>query len=339
MYKMSSFLVLIILTCSLFSFAAVAAEEGGKVKVSVLLKDANEIMDEAQKTYVDGDSTKAIELYRKALVELLKIERQYPERVTSADFAPLRFRRALCETEVDRIMLDTVNSSSRSVAVTDTRELERKRRDRAAEAATNKLAKVSKKLTPKGSDGRAMETELPEPEIIDAPSKGSLEKTSAGKLSAKEVNLAEELEWAKDMLSVEKYDEAEKSLILILRSEPESFKARYLMALTLMRQNKLTDVRMILEDLLADFGQDEGVLLLAAGFYTVTQQYAKAVALLDKALKAAPERPDGYINMAWLLLEMNPKQLNDPELYYRRSVELGGSRDNELEKRLGIRRN
>ncbi|MDD2600474.1 MAG: hypothetical protein PHO37_14830 [Kiritimatiellae bacterium] len=337
MCKKNSFLVLIISACCLFSFCGIAAEDGKKVKVSVLLKDANEIMDEAQKTYVDGDSVKAVELYRKALVELIKIEQQYPERVTSVDFAPLRFRRALCETEVDRIMLDTVNASSRSVAVTDTRELERKRRERAEEAATNKFAKVSKRLTPKGGDGRTWETVLPEPEIVEAPAKDSAEKKPAEKLSAKDVNMAEELEWAKDMFSVEKYAEAEKSLILILRDDPESFKVRYLMALTLMRQNKLMDAGIVLEDLLDDYGGDEGVLLLAAGLYTATQQYAKAMTTLDKALQAAPHRPDGYINMAWLLLEMNPKQLGDPEMYYRRSVELGGKRDNELEKRLGIR--
>ena len=88
-----------------------------------------------------------------------------------------------------------------------------------------------------------------------------------------------------------------------------------------------------------DYGQHEGVLLLAAGLYAMQQQYAKAMTTLDKALKVAPERPDGYLNMAWLLLEMNPKQLSDPEMYYRRAVELGGKRDRELEKRLGIRQN
>lgn len=184
-----------------------------------------------------------------------------------------------------------------------------------------------------------METELPEPEIIEAPTQDSTAGAPVKKPAIKDADMAEELEWAKDMFSVERYDEAEKSLVLVLRDDPESFKARYLMALTLMRQNKLTGARVVLEDLLADYGKDEGVLLLAAGFYTMTQQYADAMKTLDKALQAAPERPDGYINMAWLLLEMNPKQLSDPEMYYRRSVELGGGRDNELEKRLGIRQN
>ncbi len=339
MRKVISFSVVMMLFFGGSGPADLFAKDNEKVKVSVLLKDANEIMAEAQSSYVDGDSTKAIELYRKALAEIIRIEGQYPDRVTSPDFAPLRFRRALCETEVDRIMLDEVNVSARSVAVTDTRELEQKRRDRAEQFETNKLAKVSRKLSPKGGTGMPEETLPLEAKIIPDAAKAAVETAPEKDPDAKEFNAAEELEWAKDMFSAEKYAEVEKSLILILRADPEHLKARYLMALTLIRQNKLTDARVVLEDLLADSAQDEGVLLLASGFYAVTQQYAKAMTTLDQALKIAPQRPDGYLNMAWLLLEMNPKQLSDPEMYYRRSVELGGKRDSELEKRLGIRPN
>jgi len=337
MRKVISLFVLIILTVCVVTPLAVSAKDDEKVKISVLLKDANEIMAEAQNTYVDGDSTKAIELYRKALTEILKIEAQYPDRVTSADFAPLRFRRALCETEVDRIMLEDVNASARSVAVTDTSELAKKRRERKEEAATNKLAKVSKKLSTKGGTG--VVDNRPENVSVSEPEKNTAGKNPEIDSTAKDVDIAEELEWAKDMFSVDKFEEAEKPLILILRKNPENFDARYLMALVYMRQNKLIDAKVVIEGLLDDHGQHEGVLLLAAGLYAMTQQYAKAMTTLDKALKAAPKRPDGYLNMAWLLLEMNPKQLSDPEMYYRRSVELGGQRDHELEKRLGIRQN
>ena len=338
MRKVISFLVLIIPVLCLFAPLEASAKDRKKVKVSVLLKETNEIMDEAQNTYVDGDATKAIELYRKALVELIKIEGQYPDRVTSADFAPLRFRRALCETEVDRIMLEEVNASARSIAVTDTRELEQKRRERREEAATNKFAKVSRKLTTKGGTG--MEAERRAVDDLKLESKKSTTKKPVHKKTAtKEVDIAEELEWAKDMFSVDKFDEVERSLIMVLRKQPDNFDARYLMTLTRIRQNKLVDSKIILEDLLDDYGRHEGVLLLAAGLYAMQQEYAKAMATLDKALKVAPKRPEGYFNMAWLLLEMNPKQLSDPEMYYRRAVELGGKRDSELEKRLGIRQN
>lgn len=337
MRKVISLLGLVVLSFCVLTPLAVTAKDAEKVKISVLLKDVNEIMTEAQSTYVDGDSTKAIELYRKALTEILKLEAQYPDRVTSAEFAPLRFRRALCETEVDRIMLEDVNASARSVAVTDTSELAKKRRERNEEAATNKLAKVSKKLSTKGGTGAvdSRPEELPTPDA----KRSAVEKLSEVNPDAKDIGVAEELEWAKDMFSVDKFEEAEKSLIRVLRKKPENFDARYLMALVALRQNKLIDAKVVIEGLLEDHGDHEGVLLLAAGLYAMTQQYAKAMTTLDKALKVAPKRPDGYLNMAWLLLEMNPEQLSDPEMYYRRSVELGGQRDQELEKRLGIRQN
>jgi len=337
MRNVISYVVLIILAFCLFVPQPAAAKVREKIKISVLLKDANKIMAEAQKTYVDGDATKAIELYRKALVEIIKIERKYPDRVRSSGFAPLRFRRALCETEVDRIMLDEVNASARSVAVTDTRELEQKRRERQQESATNKFAKVSRKLFPKGGTG-LVEDNLPD--LEDSTASGltnSVKNSDSSIMQIQDLDLEAEMGWAGDMYSAGKYDQVQKSLIKVLRRDPENFDARYLMALTRIHQSMFVDAQILVDDLLTDYGRNESVLLLAAGVYTATQQYSKAMSTLDKALKISPRRPDGYINMAWLLLEMNPGQLSDPEMYYRRAVELGGKRDRELEKRLGIR--
>lgn len=97
-------------------------------KVSVLMKEANDLMSQAQSSYVDGEAKEAIELYRKALAEIVRVERENPNRVASAEFAPVRFRKALCETEIDRILIEEVSASSRTVAVSDTRALEEKRK-------------------------------------------------------------------------------------------------------------------------------------------------------------------------------------------------------------------
>lgn len=323
---------MVVITLGAFApFPAFAKDkEREKIKISELLKDTNKIMSEAQDVYVDGDTDKAVTLYKKALVEISKIERKYPDRVTSSDFAPLRFRRALCETEIDRILLEQVNVNARSVAVTDTRELEKKRADRKAAAATNRMAKVTQKLSAKSQGGMVMEQKTAPPPKTPSPDKNDAPKIG-------KADVAVELDWAVDMIDAEKFGEAEKSLIKVLRVEPDNFKARYLMAFIRIRQKQFEDAQIVLEDLLEDYSRNEGVLLLSAGLYASMQQYAKAMTTLDRALKIAPQRPVGYLNMAWLLLEMNPKELNDPEMYYRRSVELGGSRDSELEKRLGIR--
>jgi len=332
MRKVIIFLMLAVLSLANLSPLSALAKDEEKVKISELLKDANEIMSEAQEVYVDGDSDKAVVLYRKALAEIIKIEHKYPDRVTSSDFAPLRFRRALCETEIDRILLEKVNIASRSVAVTDTHELEQKRKERKEAAKTNRLAKVSQKLSSKTSEG--VVDVKPQPVETPQVAAGTAEKKPEEKL-----DVDVELDWAGDMMSAEKFDEAEKSLIKVLRASPDNFKARYMMTVVRIRKGHFKDAQIVLEDLLEDYGRNEGVLLLASGLYMSTEQYAKAMSALDKALKIAPERPEAYLNMAWLLLEMNPKELNDPEMYYRRSVELGGDRDSQLEKRLGIRQN
>ncbi len=323
------------ITCLAFVPGASFARDKDKVKVSELLEEVNKIMSEAQETYVEGDGDKAVTLYRKALAEIQKIEGQYPERVTSSDFAPLRFRRALCETEIDRVLLEQVSISSRSIAVTDTRELEKKRLERRQVATTNRLAKVSENLSARTGTG------IIESRIIPPPDAPAVERAEAPKRDADApaggVDVAMELDWAGDMLAAGKFDEVEKTLRRVMRAEPENFPARYMMALVRLRQGQFDEGEIVIEDLLADYGRNEGVLLLASGLYTANRQYAKAMGVLDRALKLAPARPEGYLNMAWLLLEMNPKEINDPEMYYRRSVELGGERDREMEKRLGIR--
>jgi len=296
-------------------------------KVSELLKDANEMMSQAQTTYVDGEAKQAIELYRKALAEIARVERENPKRVSSSEFAPVRFRKALCETEIDRIMLEEVNTTARTMAVTDTRVLEAKRAERKKVAETNNLPEASVKLAVKQGTSQSGEDTVVEPET----------KEVTTQVPGQPVNLKEELEWAKDMLSVDRFDDAEKALLKALKQDPESRDARFLMALVRMKQGKHAEATVVIDDLLDGNEADEPALLLAAGSFTALGNYARAMDALDKAMKANPKRPDGYFNMAWLLLEMKPAETAEAELYYRQAVKLGGSRDRDIERRLGIR--
>jgi tetratricopeptide (TPR) repeat protein len=291
-------------------------------KVTELLQPANDMMSEASAAYIDGKAKEAIEGYRKALAELVRLERENPARATSSEFAPVHFRKALCETEIDRIMLEEMNATARTVAVTDTSTLAAKRAARKKEAETNNLPEVAVKLAPKKG-------EVPEP-ASDATADGK-------KGTEKPINIRNELEWAKDMLSVDRFDEVEASLIKVLKQDPENVDARLLMALSNVQQGKHRDALVVLDDLLQDVPDDESVLLLAAGCYAASGGYSRAMTTLDKALTVNPKRPDGYLNMAWLLLEMTPGKLDEPEMYYRQAVKLGGARDRDLERRLGIR--
>lgn len=297
-------------------------------KVSALLKEANEMMTEAQTAYVDGESKKAIELYRKALAEIARVEQEHPLEGGTSEFAPVRFRKALCETEIDRIMLEDVNATARTVAVTDTTALEAKRAERKAAAETNNVPEVTVKLSAK-QGAKGAPDGIPETDTPDA--------TDAEDAPDKPLDVKAELDWAKDMLSVDRFDDAEKALLKVLKKEPENRDARFIMALARVQQGKLDEAVVVIDDLLADNASDEPTLLLAAGSYAAAGNYSKAMDALDKAMKVNPKRPDGYHNMAWLLLEMQPKEGGEAEMYYRQAVKLGGTRDRDLERRLGIK--
>lgn len=307
--------------------------KGRPKKVSELLAKANERMDDARSAYMDGESKKAIELYRDAVREIDRVEAENADRVDSAEFAPVRFRRSLCETEIDRIMLEDVTATSRTIAVTDTSSLEKKRAERKRAAESNHVAEATVKLSSRKSASEALIAE--KKAEADAKRKGRKEK-DAGKRTkpASADSPLEELEFAKDMFSMNRLKDAENSLVKVLRSAPENREARFLLALVQLRDGRAGDATVILDDLLDDNPKDEAALLLAAAACSASANYPKAMERLDAAMKSNPSRPDGYYNMAWLLLELKPSETKEASAYYRQSVKLGGPRDAELERRL-----
>ncbi len=319
-------------------------------KVSSLLKKSNATMNEAQDAYIDGDIKKAVKLYRRALQEMIEVEERHPTRANSAEFAPLRFRKALCETEIDRIMLEEVTANARSVAVTDTTELEKKRAERKLAAKQHNIPDPAHKLSSRKSAQTATEKSA-KPAVAkkdDTVKKSTKAESIREKKtvdSEKIKNLAKPLkaeeipgmlEFAKDMHSIEKFDKATESLIRILRAAPDHKEARFMLALIHVQSGHGDDAVILIEDLVADYPKDTAVLLLAAGAYAAAGQNMTALDQLDAAIRNEPARPDAYRNMAWLLAKMTPEKTENAEAYYRKSVKLGASRDKELEKLLGF---
>jgi len=308
--------------------AAAAAAQNKKPPIIELIKPATELMSQAQEAYVGADSKKAIALFREALAALIKLEQDYPQWAPTPTFSPVRFRKAICETEIERVLLEEAQASSRTIAVTDTRELEKMRADRGKAAETNRVLTVTRKLNSKSSgeviDEVAVKEDATKPVVKPAEPKGP-------------VKISEELEWAKDMIQVEQFAGAETALIKVLKADPENKEARFLMALAKVQQGKASDALIMLDDALEDTPGDEATLLLAAGAQFSQGAYSKAMELLDTAMKANPRRPDAYLNMAWLLLDMRPDGLTDAELYYRQAVKLGLARNRDMERRLGIK--
>jgi len=295
-----------------------AATRGKKPNALELMRPVDELIDQAQALYEEGESKEAIEVYRQALEKLTDIELEHFDWVTSPEFAPVRSRRVLCDLTIDRIILDDAKMFSRTMTVSDTRELERKREERqraAAEADAEVTAPV--RLGSKGGD--------------------EMDGDDLDELLDEMFGIDEELELVKDLIQLERFTDAERSLVKVLRVTPENREARFLMALTRVRQGRNSDALVGLDDLLADDPMDEPVLLLAGGAYMATGAYGKAIDALDRAMRVNPKRPDALINMAWLLLEMRQGDTTEAEQYYRLAVErLGAPRVRELERRLGI---
>ena len=321
--KMMLFVMLAAGVCCAADDAKPKTPKGKKPDVLTLMKPADVFISEAQDAYAEGESKQAIELYRKAMDALVAVEMEHIAWADSTEFGPLRLRKAFCETRIDGIMLNDAKTFSRTIVVTDTQDLEKKRADRLQKAESDPNEIVPVKVGTKGGSAAMMVDEESEDE--------------AGEEADGPLQVNEELEWAKDMMLVERFEDVEQALIKVLRVDRENREARFLMSLSRVRQGKHAEALIVLDDLLEDNAMDEPTLLLAAGAYVATGAYSKAIDALDRAMKVNPKRPDACINMAWLLLEMRPNDTSEAELYYRQAVKMGASRVRDLERRLGIK--
>ena len=95
-------------------------------RISELMEPATKLIDEASDFAAEGKVNESVEAYRKALMELDRIERENPERAKSSEFATLRNKRAYVNAAIDSMLLSQVKQNARVVAVSDTTELERK---------------------------------------------------------------------------------------------------------------------------------------------------------------------------------------------------------------------
>ena len=95
-------------------------------RISELMEPATKLIDEASDFAADGKVDESVESYRKALMELDRIERENPERAKGSEFATLRNKRAYVNAAIDSMLLGQVKRNARAVAVSDTTELERK---------------------------------------------------------------------------------------------------------------------------------------------------------------------------------------------------------------------
>ncbi len=281
-----------------------------------LLEPANDYIELAQDASLEGDVAKALENYRLALEELDRVEAENPDRAASAEFAPLRLRRAACTAAIDAIRFAQVNENVRPVSVTDTTELQKR---------WNKAHGV-------GDD----EDEPPAP-----PAAEKAEKKEPGKEKKAEppAQVAEKkpepaAEAKKPADAQERVPPApapgeEKKPTAI----PKDWNGRIAQAMADLRAQDYAAADVLLESMLKERPKDLNTLLLRAAAQAGTRSYYAAQRTLERAMRAHPRSYLPYYNLANLLLQQGGDRETARE-YYELGRTVGGPANKALEARL-----
>ena len=274
-----------------------------------LLETSNDYIELAQDASLNGDVDKALENYRLALAELDRVEAENPDRAASAEFAPLRLRRAACTAAIDSIRFAQVNENVRPVSVTDTTELQKR---------WNKAHGV-------GGD----EDEPPAP---SAESKAEKAEKKEPEKEKKAVSPAPVEEKKPEPVAEEKKPEpvAEEKTPAVV---PKDWNGRIAQAMAELRAQDYASADVLLESMLKERPKDLNALLLRAAAQAGTRSYYAAQRTLERAMRAHPRSYLPYYNLASLLLQQGG-DVETAREYYELGRTVGGPVNKALEARL-----
>ena len=284
-----------------------------------LLEPANDYIELAQDASLEGDSEKALENYRLALGELDRVEAEHPDRAESAEFAPLRLRRAACTAAIDSIRFAQVNENVRPVSVTDTTELQK--RWNKEHGIEDEEEPPKPKPAPKKKETKKEETKKPEPPKEDVkepePPKDEVKKPVPPPPKKDEVKSEEP-----------KKEEAKRPAPL-----PKDWDGRIAQAMKDLRAQDYAAADVLLESMLKERPKDLNALLLRAAAQAGTKSYYAAQSTLERAMRAHPRSYLPYYNLANLLLQQG-EDLETAREYYELGRTVGGPVNKALEAKL-----
>ena len=284
-----------------------------------LLEPANDFIELAQDASLEGDTAKALENYRFALEELDRVETEYPDRAASAEFAPLRLRRAACTAAIDAIRFAQVNENMRPVSVTDTTELEKrweKEQGLADEEEDKKKPEPPKKDYDAEPKDEAKKEPPPPKEEVKQPTPPPKEEAKAPAPPPKEEK------------KVDDVPQSGPPKVL-----PKDWNGRIAQAMADLRAQDYAAADVLLESMLNERPKDLNALLLRAAAQTGTQNYYAAQRTLERAMRAHPRSYLPYYNLANLLI-MQGGDLESAREYYELGRTVGGPVNKALEARL-----
>ena len=262
------------------------SDEAPKPRVSELMEPASLLIDEASDLSSEGKISEAVEKYRKALLELDKVEAADPERASTPEFATLRTKRAYVSAAIDSLLLAQARDNARPVAVSDTTELERKLAKERGEKSSPEAEPVVKTETKPAEKAAAK----PAAKAAAKRSRNSPRRNTSAPLTPKEK--------AMQAIVDGNYAEADRILSAMLEESPS----------------------------------DVAALNLRAIKETAEGKYRDAERTLDRAIQSNPRSHYAYYNMAVLMLQSDPPNVDGARRYYETGRAMGGPVDSGLEE-------
>jgi len=226
-------------------------DENKPPRVSELMEPASVMIDEAYDLAYDGKTSEAVEKYRAALAELDRIEAENPDRVKEPEFNTLKNKRATVRAAIDSLLLSEAQNNTRTIAVSDTTELQKKYDAKHGKAP--KSEEPAAKPTPEAAkpEANAPAAALQKPKSKMAIALDDLAKRDfdAVELTVKEIlderpndvaglNLKAAAEMAKGDVKA-----AEKTLDQAIMSNPRGYHAYYNMARLMAGKGNLSGAK------------------------------------------------------------------------------------------------
>ena len=350
-------LLLVIAVCvTLFAHGAWYWPFGSKeddpskpLRLHRLLEEANNYIEIAEDEALKGNGDGALENYRLALSELDRVERENPDRAETAEFSPLRNKRAACVAAMDAIRFAQVNDNERAVSVTDTRELQKKwnKKHGIKEEVKDERGKVKDEGAPvavKGEEGKVKdEAEPVEPPVEEPVAKVEKKPVTKAVEKVEEKPVEAPVEETVAKAEEKKVEAPAEKPVAKVEEKPEKkqeskddfsdFKYRLKTALAEVRNRDYVAADLMLEELAQERPNDLNVLLLRAAAQAGMGSNHAARRTLEKAMRAHPRSHLPYYNLANLLLDMG-ESVDTARQYYEMGRSCGGPQWAPLERRL-----
>ena len=350
-------LLLVIAVCvTLFAHGAWYWPFGSKeddpskpLRLHRLLEEANNYIEIAEDEALKGNGDGALENYRLALSELDRVERENPDRAETAEFSPLRNKRAACVAAMDAIRFAQVNDNERAVSVTDTRELQKKwnKKHGIKEEVKDERGKVKDEGAPvavKGEEGKVKdEAEPVEPPVEEPVAKVEKKPVTKAVEKVEEKPVEAPVEETVAKAEEKKVEAPAEKPVAKVEEKPEKkqeskddfsdFKYRLKTALAEVRNRDYVAADLMLEELAQERPNDLNVLLLRAAAQAGMGSNHAARRTLEKGMRAHPRSHLPYYNLANLLLDMG-ESVDTARQYYEMGRSCGGPQWAPLERRL-----